>query len=196
MPTLPPNGGDATALLQVTVLGFAVSEVRIRFRSARNSGGSRVDRGSIVAVVLGTGAGALTAVWCALAFPSTAIPGGWPVVVAGVVLMWLGIALRQWAVLALGTYFTVLVQVRSRQKVVDAGPYRWVRHPSYTGLLLTLAGLGVALSNWLSVTALVVLPTAGVVVRIRVEEAALLSALGSRYRQYAEQRRRLVPGLW
>jgi protein-S-isoprenylcysteine O-methyltransferase Ste14 len=196
MPTLPANGGDATALLQVTVVGFAVSEVRIRLRSARNSGGDRVDRGSIVAVVLGIGAGALTAVWCAVRVSSTSIPGGWRVVVVGVVLMWLGIALRQWALLALGAYFTVLVQVRSRQKVVDAGPYRWVRHPSYTGLLLTLVGLGVALSNWLSLIALAVLPTAGVVVRIRVEEAALLSALRSPYREYAERRRRLVPGLW
>ena len=88
------------------------------------------------------------------------------------------------------------VTVPSDQHVVDRGPYRWVRHPSYSGLLLTLVGLGAALGNWLSLIALAVLPTAGLVVRIRVEEAALLAALGAPYREYARHRRRLVPGLW
>jgi protein-S-isoprenylcysteine O-methyltransferase Ste14 len=196
MTTLPATGHIASTVLQATVLAWAVSEVSIRIRSSRNSRGSRVDRGSIVAVVLSLGVGALIAGWCAVAVPSTAIPGGWPLLVAGLVLMWLGIALRQWAVLALGSYFTVMVQVTSGQKVVDGGPYRWVRHPSYTGLLLTLVGLGLALGNWLSVIALAALPTVGLAIRIRVEEAALLSALGEPYREYAEHRRRLVPGLW
>jgi protein-S-isoprenylcysteine O-methyltransferase Ste14 len=196
MTSLPMIGHGARALLQTTALAFAVSEASIRVRSARHAGGSRVDRGSIVAVVLGIGAGVLVAAWCAVRVPSTAIPGGGTPAVAGLVLMWLGIALRQWAVLTLGRFFTVVVQVTSDQHVVDRGPYRWARHPSYTGLLLTLVGLGAALGNWLSLIALAVLPTAGLVVRIRVEEAALLAALGEPYREYATHRRRLVPGLW
>lgn len=193
---LPAIGHGVGVLLQTTALAFAVSEVSIRIRSGRHADGYRLDRGSIVAVVLGIGAGVLVAAWCAVTVSSTAIKGGWLPVVAGVVLMWLGIALRQWAVLTLGSFFTVVVQVTSDQHVVDRGPYRWVRHPSYTGLLLTLVGLGAALGNWLSLVALAVLPTAGLVIRIRVEEAALLSALGEPYRRYAEHRRRLVPGLW
>jgi protein-S-isoprenylcysteine O-methyltransferase Ste14 len=88
------------------------------------------------------------------------------------------------------------LRVVDEQTVVDRGPYRWVRHPSYTGLLLTLVGLGLALGNWLSVLTLVVLPVAGLVVRIRVEERALLGALGEPYREYAGRHRRLVPGIW
>ena len=74
----------------------------------------------------------------------------WPIFVVGLVLMLLGIALRQWSVFALGSFFTVQVQVREGQTVVDTGPYRYVRHPSYTAIMLTFFGMGVALENWLS----------------------------------------------
>jgi protein-S-isoprenylcysteine O-methyltransferase Ste14 len=196
MTTVSTTSYVARALLQATALAFVLSEVSTRFRSSRHSGGVRADRGSVVAVVVCIGAGVLIAAWCASTVTTTAIPGKWVPFVVGIVLMWLGIALRQWAVLTLGRYFTVVVRVADDHKVVAGGPYRWVRHPSYTGLLLTLVGLGVAFGNWLSVLALAILPTAGLVIRIRVEEAALLSALGDSYREYAEYRRRLVPGLW
>ena len=196
MAPLASTDHAARILLEVTAIGFAVSEVSIRLRSARGQEGERVDRGSIVAVVAGIAGGVLVAVWSATAAPGTTIPGGWTPFVVGLVLMWLGIALREWAVWTLGRFFTVVVRVAAEQTVVDRGPYRWVRHPSYTGLLLTLLGLGLALGSWLSVLALVALPTAGLVVRIRVEEQALLAALGEPYRAYAAHRRRLVPGLW
>lgn len=186
----------ARVLLQTSALAFVLSEVSTRVRSARHSGGALADRGTIVAVGVCIGAGVLVAVWCATTVTTTAISGGWLPFTVGIALMWLGIVLRQWAVLTLGRYFTIVVRVAADQDVVVRGPYRWVRHPSYTGLLLTLVGLGLALDNWLSVLALAVLPTVGLVIRIRVEEAALLSALGESYREYAERHRRLVPGLW
>ena len=71
----------------------------------------------------------------------------WPVFVVGLVLMWSGIVVRQWAIALLGRFFTVDVRVQSGQTVVDGGPYRWVRHPSYSGMILTLVGIGLALGN-------------------------------------------------
>jgi len=88
------------------------------------------------------------------------------------------------------------VRVHPGQTVVERGPYRWVRHPSYSGLLIFFVGLGLALSDWLSVVVLAVLPAAGLLVRIRSEERALLGALGEEYRRYAATRRRLFPGIW
>jgi protein-S-isoprenylcysteine O-methyltransferase Ste14 len=85
---------------------------------------------------------------------------------------------------------------RCDQTVIDTGPYRWVRHPSYSGLILTLLGLGPALGNWAALAVLVVVPTVGLVVRIRVEERALLEALGEPYRRFAAGRPRLLPGVW
>ncbi len=186
----------ARVLLEVSAIAFATSEVYIRLRSALNRDGERADRGSLGAVVAGIAAGLLVAVWCSADLTGATIPGGWLPFLVGLALMWLGIALRQWAVWTLGRFFTVVVRITDEQTVIDRGPYRWVRHPSYTGLLLTLVGLGAALGNWLSVLALAVLPTIGLMVRIRVEERALLESLGEPYRAYAEHRRRLIPGLW
>jgi protein-S-isoprenylcysteine O-methyltransferase Ste14 len=194
----PLGSTDLTArmLLTATSIGFALSEVCIRLRSARNRGGSNADRGSIVAVVVGVAAGVVVAVRSAVGVTAATIPGRWIPFVMGLVMMWAGIALREWAVWTLGRFFTVVVRVAEDQSVVDRGPYRWVRHPSYTGLLLTLVGLGAALGNWVSVLALAVLPSIGLVIRIRVEERALLAALGEPYQEYAGRHRRMLPGIW
>src|SRR5262249_28538633 len=76
------------------------------------------------------------------------------------------------------------------------GPYRWVRHPSYSGLVLFFVLLGLALSNSASLGVLAAVPVAGLLVRIRSEERALLTSLGDDYRRYAARRRRLFPGIW
>ena len=193
----PLVGSDDTAraLFDVSVLGFAASEVYIRLRSALRRGGDRLDQGSLVWIVLSLGIGVLLALGAAARVRGATITG-WAPVVVGIVMMWAGVALRQWAVWTLGRFFTVVVKVRDGQTVVEKGPYRWVRHPSYTGLLLTLVGLGVALGNWLSILALVVFPVIGLVGRIRVEESVLLEGLGEPYRRYAEGRRRILPGIW
>jgi protein-S-isoprenylcysteine O-methyltransferase Ste14 len=95
----------------------------------------------------------------------------------------------------LGRYFTTSVAVRPRQRVVNSGPYRWVRHPSYSGSLLTLVGLCVTFTNWLSFVALIP-ALVGFSYRILVEERALIEALGLQYREYMTQTKRLVPFLF
>jgi protein-S-isoprenylcysteine O-methyltransferase Ste14 len=192
------SAGTATqVLLTASVVCFALSEVSIRVRSsAASSSSTRADHGSIVAVVLTLAVGVLVAAWAADSAPAAAIRNPMVAKGVGVALIGLGIALRQWAVWTLGRYFTVVIRVTADQSVIEKGPYRWVRHPSYTGLLLTLLGLGAALSNWFSVLALVILPVFGIVYRIRVEERELLRRLGESYRRYAARRKRLVPGIW
>jgi protein-S-isoprenylcysteine O-methyltransferase Ste14 len=96
----------------------------------------------------------------------------------------------------LGRFFTVDVRVHANQTIVDSGPYRWVRHPSYTGLIMFNVGLGLALSNWAALAVMLLLPTGGLIVRIRLEERALVAQLGDDYRRFAGTRRRLLPGVW
>jgi protein-S-isoprenylcysteine O-methyltransferase Ste14 len=55
-----------------------------------------------------------------------------------------GIALRQWSIRVLGRFFSTTVQVTSDQRIVTNGPYSVVRHPAYSGALLTLLGLGLS----------------------------------------------------
>ena len=122
--------------------------------------------------------------------------GQWPLFLLGLMLMAAGIAIRQWAIFVLGRFFTADVRVHPEQPVIDSGPYRWVRHPSYSGMIIFFVGLGLALSNWLSLVVLALVPTGGLTVRIRSEERALLAGLGEPYRRYAAARRRLFPGIW
>ena len=98
--------------------------------------------------------------------------------------------------LELGRFFQLTVVVQEDHRVVESGPYRVVRHPSYSGLLLIFVGVGFTLGNWLSVAACLVLPLLGLLVRIRSEEAVLNRELGEPYRAYSARTRRLVPRLW
>ena len=110
--------------------------------------------------------------------------------------MWLGLALRVWAIAALGGGFRTTVEVEPGQPVVSSGPYRSIRHPSYAGLLLIVAGFGAAPGNWLSLVACVVLPLPAIIWRIHVEEAELNRVLGQTYRAYESDRARLIPRVW
>jgi protein-S-isoprenylcysteine O-methyltransferase Ste14 len=180
------------------VLGmFGASEWSIRLRSRMNHGGTKHDRGSFFVIIATSLVGVGSAFVLAQDVQSAGIGvGRWPIFAAGLVIVLLGVALRQWSVLTLGTFFTVQVQVRSDQTVVDTGPYRWVRHPSYTAIVMSFVGIGVALENWLSLVVLIVVPSVGLVIRIRVEEKALLEALGEPYREFSATRARLIPKVW
>jgi protein-S-isoprenylcysteine O-methyltransferase Ste14 len=120
----------------------------------------------------------------------------WPIFVVGAVLTAAGIAFRQWAIAVLGAYFTVDVRVSVDQPVVEAGPYSRVAHPAYTGMVLVFVGLGLMLGNWLSLAFLTLVPAIGLVIRIRVEERAMLVGIGEPYRRFLAGRARLVPGIW
>jgi protein-S-isoprenylcysteine O-methyltransferase Ste14 len=110
--------------------------------------------------------------------------------------MWLGLAIRFWAIAALGRAFRTTVEVDPGQTVVSTGPYRWVRHPSYSGLLLIVTGFGLGAGNWLALAICAALPLPALLWRIHVEEAELTAVLGDRYRAYQAHTKRLIPGLW
>ena len=115
---------------------------------------------------------------------------------AGITVMLFGIALRWYSAGILGKYFTFDIAIHGGQVLIEAGPYRYIRHPSYSGAVLTLLGFGMALGNWAGLGAALVCLGAAYGYRIPIEEAALTAALGDSYRQYMERTRRLVPFLF
>jgi len=111
----------------------------------------------------------------------------------GISLMIAGIVLRQWSIAVLGRYFSPTIGIQEGQAVVDRGPYRLVRHPSYTGLLIIYIGLGFVIQSWGAVLVLVAYFAAAFGYRIHVEEAVLTSKLGDEYVAYAKRTKRLIP---
>jgi protein-S-isoprenylcysteine O-methyltransferase len=106
------------------------------------------------------------------------------------------VVVRWYAILSLGRFFTVNVAIAADHQLVDAGLYRWVRHPSYSGALLAFLGLGLCLDNWASLAALMLPVSVVFWWRMRIEEAALLEAFGERYRDYLRRTRRLIPFIY
>ena len=114
----------------------------------------------------------------------------------GCALFAIGLALRWYSILYLGRYFTVNVAIHSRHEVIETGPYKWIRHPSYSGALLGFLGVALCLGNWLSM-ALIMLPiTWAFAWRMSIEEAALANALGTPYTNYMSRTKRLAPYIY
>jgi protein-S-isoprenylcysteine O-methyltransferase Ste14 len=188
--------------LAVTTYAWLVFEVVLLIRDrVRNQGSTAGDRGTrqlnflliVVAVVFADVLRPLTGAHSPLRIPGG--PGGWTVM-AGLVIVWLGLLVRIWAVVTLGQSFRTTVEVDPGQAVVSRGPYRQIRHPSYTGLLLIVIGVGLASGNWLALAVCILLPGVAMALRIRVEEAELLRVLGEPYLAYRDHTKRLIPGLW
>jgi len=112
----------------------------------------------------------------------------------GLVLMIAGSAFRQWALIHLGRFFSRSVQVEAEHRVITTGPYRWIRHPAYTGMILIYTGMIMALGTWLGTFVTFMLVTGSLLYRIRVEEQTLLTALGNEYREYIKNTWQLFPG--
>ena len=117
-----------------------------------------------------------------------------PLLGLGLALMLIGMALRWYSIRVLGRSFTTTVMTRPDQTVVEAGPYRWIRHPSYTGGLITILGILVCLTNPVAFLGLIP-PLAGYAYRIHIEEKALARSLGDPYRSYMRRTKRLIPFL-
>lgn len=183
--------GLALALLYL----FPVSELLLALRRRAGADASAQDRGSL-RLLWATLGGSILAAW-PLAYQGLA-----PLHLHGTaqdalvaLSMGGGLLLRWSAILTLGRFFTVNVAIHRNHQVVEAGPYAYVRHPSYTGLLLLLLGVGLRFGDGLSL-AVVLLPSAlALGIRIRREEAALRAALGQPYLDYCARTKRLVPGL-
>ena len=114
----------------------------------------------------------------------------------GLLFILLGISLRWLAIRTLGRYFTRDVAVSADQPVVQKGPYRLIRHPAYTGTFLTMLGVGLAITNWASLISLLICVILGHLYRVKVEEKALIQAIGEPYIEYIRRTKRFIPGLF
>lgn len=115
------------------------------------------------------------------------------VTVLGSLIMFSGILVRVFAVLSLGKYFRTTVMVQKGQKLVTTGLYKYIRHPSYSGTLITVLGFGTVLDNWFTVCAMLVVMCIGIAHRVRVEEDVLERNFGTEFLAYKKRTKKLIP---
>jgi len=186
--------GIVRVILGVTCVVWFVIEVRQSRHVRRDA--TAADRGSRILVQLAAVGGVLAGLAVTRLTSGDPIASGGAAVWIAFAVLWAGIGLRLWCFRTLGRYFTFTVATSTDQQVISSGPYRVLRHPSYTAILLAVTGLGLFYVSWLGLLVLLVCVLAGLAYRIKVEERALVGALGDRYRDYAATRRQIVPFIW
>jgi protein-S-isoprenylcysteine O-methyltransferase Ste14 len=173
---------------------YLISEVLLTLtRRSRSRSGTKQDRSTLRVLWLVIMASVVVGINVAANWRAGALPDGRLFEVTGVMLFAVGLLLRWWAIVTLGRFFTVDVTIEKDHELVERGPFRLVRHPSYTGVLLAFVGFALTLRNWGAILVILVPIFAAFIHRMNVEEEALLRALGSRYAAYMARTKRLIP---
>ncbi len=171
------------------VLSFFVETLIIRSGGERPAE-VRSDRGSGLLILLSVfGSISIANVFAASGFALLPVASFY----VGLAMMLLGTAFRFWAVASLRSFFSYTVQIKEGHRVIESGPYRFVRHPAYAGSLLTVVGVGFALQSWGAVLFIAVVFLAAFGYRMQVEEKALVASLGEEYLSYAKRVKRVIP---
>lgn len=182
---LPPSGWLG--------LSYAISEAGISIVKRSTADNADADRGSMW-LLWGTIIVSISAsMYVRSLTPWAMVPALRDLRAVWLAMFIASIALRWWSIWHLGRFFTVNVAVASDQTVVDDGPYRWVRHPSYTGALAAFLAYTLYVGHAIGIAIVMIPITAAFLRRMHVEEAALSAGLGEPYRAYMKRTKRLVP---
>lgn len=184
-------------LFWLLFLGWCASELLGPARWQSKKKEERRDRGSSFFLAIVAGIGVVLFFAFPVFLPATTIrgAGGLIVFLIGAVLVVLGGVLRWYAIRTLGASFMGSVVIRRDQSVVQTGPYRLVRHPSYSGILLIVLGFGLMQTDWASLLAITLGMLVGLLYRMKVEEEEMCHL--PEYVAYMQQtKKRLIPYLY
>ena len=164
-------------------------ELRISKRDVSTEGKKTSDSATCQLYGCGQALTFLTALW----FPSV-----WrtPNIVhfLGMSTFLVGVCYRLWAIRTLGQYYSHRVQTLAQHQIVDSGPYRFTRHPAYTGMIIANAGISMYFFNRVTVGVFLFILVPAILLRIRIEERTLFGIEG--YAEFAQKRKRLFPAVW
>ena len=151
------------------------------------------DRGTFQLIWVVITLAILIGIYAGIAVPAARLPAAEAIYPWGLALFVSGAVLRAWSIHVLGRFFTVQVAIASDHKLIEDGPYRLLRHPSYTGSLLMFVGYLLCYGNALTMAIVLLSVLVVFVRRIVVEEAALATTFGDAWRDYAKRTWRLLP---
>jgi protein-S-isoprenylcysteine O-methyltransferase Ste14 len=184
-------------LFGVLYWAWVASEALLQVvRRTSSKSGEVKDRGSLLLLLPVIFGSIWAATWYGEVHGRTMLGGPHWLGIVALVLFVIGLAIRGTAIFTLGRSFSTNVAIRATQTVHKTGLFRWVRHPSYSGMLLIFTAIGLWQRNGVSLAIMVVFPTAALLYRIRVEERALTEAFGQDYLQYSQETKRLIPGIY
>jgi protein-S-isoprenylcysteine O-methyltransferase len=185
-------------LWRVLYWSWIAVEIYVFFTRTRGKreDGENPDRGSMIVLWVVIFSSITAANWVSVLYTPAAIQGAPWLRTVAIGLLAAGLAVRVTAIYTLGRSFTANVTIRETHQLHRSGLFRFMRHPSYTGMLLIFLALGLALHNWLSLVLVTVPPFIALLYRIHVEEAALTGAFGEQYRDYSRTTKRLIPGIF
>jgi protein-S-isoprenylcysteine O-methyltransferase Ste14 len=194
----PPNAFHGhTPYLVVWIVTYwlcFMPEIFLSMKLRSKSTALKSDRGSMFFVILAANLAIGIGFLVMIALPAFSVDGGWKTLFDAGIAVWLaGAFFRFYCMYILGKFFTYDVAISTGHSLIDHGPYRWVRHPSYLGSLVAYVGFGMTLSNWLAIVLPALCLGAAFAYRIRIEEQALLNGLGGPYQEYMRRTWRLIP---
>ena len=188
---------DAQHIFAALTAIWAASETWLGWRKRSADAARSRDHGTLRLLLITIYACLFAAIWLSHAgwwrFPASIAR---PLLWTGLAMMGFGLVFRWWSIRVLAQYFTVDVNVRDDHELIRKGPYRWLRHPSYTGALMTFYGFALALGNLASLLVLLASVTLSFLWRMRIEERVLAEAFPDAYPQYMRETWRLIPFLW
>jgi protein-S-isoprenylcysteine O-methyltransferase len=185
------------AVFTLSFAAWFLVETWVFSRDRRHAEGETVDRWSLLTIGLAVVGSMAVSFWAAAVLQRATISTAQSLVFwVGIGLMWAGIGLRLWAIVTLGRFFRTTVVVQDRHQLIRSGPYRLLRHPAYSGSILTMIGLGLALDNWVSLAAMLLGAALAYLWRIRAEEAALGARFGDAYAEYRRGTWAVLPCVW
>ncbi|MDR3595609.1 isoprenylcysteine carboxylmethyltransferase family protein [Clostridium sp.] len=183
---------------QIVFILWVVSEIGISLFTIlkpfeKNSSKKSFDNGSYFAIIFGV----WISVWVSFLIKKQAhwlLPNiaFW----IGIAFMFLGIVFRCWAVWILRKFFSLSVVIESEHKLVKNGPYKYLRHPAYTGSIITLLGIPFSLRTLTGILLVGIIVAIAYGYRIFVEEKALLKNFGDEYVKYSKHTWRIIPWIW
>ena len=176
---------------------FALSEIGLGLKKRASAADAQIaDKGSLNLLWVVIVAGVTLSFMVASRMPEARMGSPHAAAVGGAALFALGLAIRWYSIIHLGKFFTVNVAISADHRLIDTGPYRFVRHPSYTGALMAFLGLALCVGNWVSLAVMAVPIFFVFMRRMRVEEQALLRAFPDHYRGYMKRTKRLIPAVF
>jgi protein-S-isoprenylcysteine O-methyltransferase Ste14 len=114
----------------------------------------------------------------------------------GLAMLFGGVFFRNYSIYILGKQFTSKVQIVDSHELVKKGPYRFLRHPSYTGAYIMMLGICVLLQTWAMLLVTTVAVFYAYYKRIEAEEATLVGHFGEKYQLYQSESKRMFPLIW